>query len=137
MILSFSEDLFKDRIKANIKIHTIRTDRTERWKKGQIIHFWRGNPRNTKANPKPHQFHESACRSVQDIQMSWECDEMGERNIVVKVDNRKLSPSECQILAVNDGFDNLDQMIDWFDQQTQPDITSFRGRLIHWTKYTY
>ena len=133
MILSFSEDKFKERILSGVKIHTIRTDRTERWKKGQIIHFWRGNPRNTKLEPKPHQFHECNCRSVQDIRINFELDT---HVISVQIDNRFISQDEILELAIADGFDSIEDMKDWFFKALDGE-NLFKGRLIHWTKKTY
>lgn len=54
MLLTFSKPQFKNLILDGTKIHTIRLDKTNRWKKGMKIHFWMGNPRNVKNNP--HQF---------------------------------------------------------------------------------
>lgn len=132
MILSFSEDKFKDRILSGVKIHTIRTDRSERWKKGQIIHFWRGNPRNKNAKVKPHQFHEMNCRSVQKIEMTFYPE-----STQVIIDNRKLSADEVEELAIADGFDNVTDMRKWFMANLPDESDTFKGRLIHWTKNKY
>jgi len=133
MILSFSSDVFKERILNKTKIHTIRTDRSERWKRGQTIHFWRGNPRNTKSETKPHQFFECSCSSVQDtsMELDYESDKL-----IIRVDNRTLADSEVEQLAFNDGFDNTKQMSDWFFPEPENENT-FKGRLIHWTKCSY
>jgi hypothetical protein len=133
MILSFSEDRFKERILSNDKKHTIRTDRSERWKKGHKIHFWRGNPRNTKATPKPHEFHLLHCTGVQKIEMIF--GEGEEFKVDVSVDNRLLTPSEVAVLAINDGFDTTAEMLLWFQDNIEGN--SFKGRLIHWTKLRY
>jgi hypothetical protein len=129
MILSFSKEEFKERIMEGVKIHTIRTDRTERWKKGQKIHFWRGNPRNPNTETKPHQFHESACTSVQKININFK-----ESGINVVVDNNLLTPDQTLELAKSDGFSNQTEMMAWF-QERHPN--GFKGRLIHWTKKKY
>ena len=133
MILSFSEDRFKERILGGVKIHTIRTDRTERWKKGQKIHFWRGNPRNTKATPKPHEFHTGNCSSVQKIEMKWGEDTVYDLEVIV--DNRQLTQVEVEEIALADGFDDAQQMYEWFTDNVE--TNSFKGRLIHWTKKLY
>lgn len=129
MILSFSKLVFKEKILNNRKIHTIRTDRSERWKKGQKIHFWIGNPRNTRSENKPHEFHKGTCSGVQKIEMDWSSDDL-----MVKVDNQKLDKEEVKQLAINDGFDSINEMLEWFDNV---DEKSFKGRLIHWTKKRY
>jgi hypothetical protein len=133
MILQFSEDKFKERILSGVKIHTIRTDRTERWKKSQIIHFWRGNPKDTKSEPKPHQFHECNCRSVQDIRINFELDT---HEINIQIDNRFILQEEILELAIADGFDSIEDMKDWFFKKLDGE-NFFKGRLIHWTKKTY
>lgn len=129
MILSFSEDRFKERILDGTKGHTIRTDRTERWRKGMLIHFWRGNPRNTRATPKPHEFHRGNCSGVQKIEMHFE-----KEGVRVKIDNRLLEEPEVLTLAICDGFDSITDMCDWFIDFKE---TGFKGRLIHWTKKKY
>lgn len=132
MILSFSEDKFKDRILSGIKIHTIRTDSKKRWRKGLTIHFWRGNPRNTKASTKPHQFNEDNCKCIQKIEMTFYPE-----TTEVNVDNRKLSADEVHELAIADGFDSVSDMRKWFVSNLAPETDTFKGRLIHWTKKKY
>jgi hypothetical protein len=136
MILSFSEDKFKHRILSGIKIHTIRTDRTERWKKGQLIHFWRGNPRNTKANEKPHEFHQLSCTSVQKIEFIWRTHNEGMANesksVKVFIDDVDVTNNDeiIDALVIGDGFDDRKDFFNWFKED-------FKGRLIHWTKKKY
>lgn len=132
MILRFSEDKFKERILSGVKIHEIQITRTERWKKGQIIHFWRGNPKDTKSEPKPHQFHECNCRSVQDITIQFELET---HKIHVKIDNKLISEEQAIELAIGNGFDSIEDLKDWFFSKLEQGF--FRGRLIHWTKKTY
>jgi len=140
MILSFSLDSFKERILSGVKIHTIRTDRTERWKKGMKIHFWRGNPRNKNASTKPHEFYQGNCSSVQKIEIFFSEYESSVpqfekfKSMAVKVDNRLLSPDEVTELAIADGFDGIQDMHKWFETETP---NGFKGRLIHWTKKQY
>lgn len=56
MLLTFSKIQFIDRIISGQKVHTIRDDKFNRWKVGNKIHFWFGNPRNTRGKIKPFQF---------------------------------------------------------------------------------
>ena len=132
MILSFSIDSFKEKILEGTKIHTIRTDRTERWKKGMKISFWRGNPRNTNAIIKPHQFHEANCCYVQKIEMTFYPE-----STEIIIDNRKLSADEVSELSINDGFESVIEMRQWFSCNLSAESDSFKGRLIHWTKKKY
>jgi hypothetical protein len=63
MILTYSNPRFKDLILSGEKIHTIREDKTGRWKPGMSIQHWMGNPRNPSKNP--HQFAKGECKAVQ------------------------------------------------------------------------
>jgi len=125
MILTFSTDAFKERIMAGTKIHSIRLDPSERWKKGTVIHFWRGNPRNTQSTPKPHQFHELGCTSVQKIQVFYTEDDPR-----IVIDGRDLDPEEFETLAKNDGFDSVQDFFNFFNE-------NFKGKLVHWTSFKY
>jgi hypothetical protein len=69
MLLTFSLPKFEGLIKQGIKKHTIREDKYNRWKEGMKIHFWSGNPRNTKAKNKPHCFGIGRVESVQRIRI--------------------------------------------------------------------
>jgi len=136
MLLTFSKDQFKDKILDGTKIHTIRTDKSERWKRGMKIHFWRGNPRNTNAKIKPHQFHESHCTSVQKIQFVWRTVNEGMLNegraVQVWIDGRNVTTDDQIIdaLVKNDGFDSRKEFFEWFNED-------FKGKLVHWTKLRY
>lgn len=136
MILSFSKDIFKDRILSGEKKHTIRTDKTERWKKGMLIHFWRGNPRNTKSDPKPYEFHQTHCTSVQKIEFRYRLKNEGmsneSREVKIFIEGRDVTHDGDIIdsLVVNDGFDNRVDFFNWFNED-------FKGKIVHWTKLKY
>lgn len=129
MLLTFTKPQFKDLIKQGIKQHTIRADKHNRWKVGNKIHFWIGNPRNTRGKNKPYQFGEGICSRVETIKMTfsipedWQIDEVkiGE-DIILKTDD------ELNALAVNDGFENWSQMKLWFDNEDK----IFVGKIIFW-----
>ena len=120
MILTFSKQQFVDRIISGVKIHTIREDKTDRWKEGTKIHFWKGNPRNVKLKPYP--FGESICTKVVDIRIDLWRDS-------VYADDHFLNLKE---LAVNDGFNNWVEMKSWFRQQGFEFF--FEGKLIYFDK---
>lgn len=130
MLLTFSKDTFKDQIKAGQKIHTIRVDKSKRWKPGMKIHFWSGNPRNVKANPYP--FGEDKCVSVQEIKIV-RSPYIDRTAVQVWVDNKQLSEEEKIQLAQNDGL-TLEQFRLWFVPPAYPE---FSGRIIHWTDKKY
>lgn len=129
MILGFNLR-FLEPIKKGTKIHTIREDKTGRWKPGMTIHFASG------VRTKNYvQFHEGKCFSTQQIEI---------RNIFrktdfntyticrhdVRVDGRSLLDEEIEKLAKNDGFNGLDDFFGWFNQ-------GFKGKIIHWTEFRY
>lgn len=109
---------FENKIKKGIKLHTIRADKTDRWKVGNKIHFATGI-RTAKYN----QFHEGVCKGIQNIQIF-------DRTIIVE--DRELPEWEIEDLAINDGFDTVEDFWGWFDG-----YDSFTGKLIHWTDIKY
>lgn len=109
---------FKDKIKKGIKLHTIRWDEKERWKKGNKIHFSTG-ARSSNYNC----FKEGVCTGTQKI-------EIIDRN--VSIDDHWLDTVEIEDLAVNDGFDSINDFWAWFDQ-----YNPFIGKIIHWSNLRY
>lgn len=129
MLLTFSKPQFKYLIKEGVKQHTIREDRNSRWKVGNSIQFWMGNPRNTRGKNKPHQFGTGVCSRIETIRMDfaipedWQTDEVKIGNdIILK------TYDELNALAVNDGFENWSQMKLWFDNEDK----MFVGKIIFW-----
>ncbi|MFH0865770.1 MAG: hypothetical protein V1904_06220, partial [Bacteroidota bacterium] len=125
MILTFSRDSFVESIKSGVKKHTIREDKYNRWKKGRKIQFWRGNPRNIKANP--YQFGEGICSNVASIAIFPD-----KNKIQISYDNNDLlilkKEQSLNDLAVNDGFESWGEMKKWFNK-------NFIGKIIFWTKF--
>ena len=109
---------FEEKIKKGIKIHTIRVDEKCRWKKGNKIHFATG-VRTSNYNC----FKEGVCVDIQNVEFS-------DRNIWI--DGIKCTWDEIEDLAINDGFDSVDDFWWWFDQ-----YKSFEGKIIHWTELRY
>lgn len=125
MILTFSKKEFETLIKSGVKIHTIRVDKYNRWKVGRKIHFWLGNPRNTRSKNKPHSFAIGEVLKIEQIQIDFACD-------VVYIGNNRLDKIEqLNELAVNDGFENWLQMKKWFEN----DSGNFFGKLIFWKNF--
>ena len=71
MLLTFMKPKFEGLIKENIKQHTIRADKSSRWKVGNSIQFWNGNPRNVPAKHKPYQFGTGVCSRIEKIEFHW------------------------------------------------------------------
>lgn len=126
MLLTFTLPKFENLIKSGIKKHTIRVDKTNRWKVGRPIEFWKGNPRNKTANP--YQFGTGIC-----TRFEWICIDPIKNEITIgDTDNQtKTVFTDAQSLndiAVNDGFDNWEEMKTFF---TEPII----GKLIFWSNF--
>lgn len=129
MILGFNLR-FVEPIHEGIKIHTIRVDKTKRWKPGIIIHF--ANGVRTKNYT---QFHKGKCISTQAIEIrnvfrKTDFDTYTFVRRDVYIDGRLLSTDEIWQLALNDGFDNPEDFFKWFNQD-------FKGKIIHWTDFRY
>jgi len=106
---------FEEKIKKGIKLHTIRIDGGNRWKPGRKIHFSTG-ARTGRYNC----FKEGVCSSVQHISIK-------DRDIWV--DGKRLPVDMITWLAINDGFDNIEDFWAWFDQ-----YSPFEGKIIHWSE---
>lgn len=129
MILSF-RPRFIDKIKDGSKIHTIREDKTDRWKPGMKIHFATGI--RTK---NYNQFFEGECNSVQKILIRQSKHQryilQHEVNWVnISIDGKDLFYKEIKILAFNDGFDEINNFLEFFP-------SNFEGKIIHWTDFRY
>ena len=71
MLLTFTKPRFEQLIKDCVKVHTIRADKGNRWYIGTKIHFWLGNPRNTRGKVKPYQFGVGEVSRVETIRMDF------------------------------------------------------------------
>ena len=124
MILTFSKTEFVEAITAGTKIHTIREDKTERWKKGRTIQFWKGNPRNVKS--KPYQFGTGICTKTASIEIDFWIEQIS----IYSIDFEKIINFEnLDQFAKNDGFDNWDFMKEWF--QDKGHYSLFKGKIIY------
>lgn len=125
MILSFKQQ-FKVPILEGAKIHTIRNDKSNRWRTGKKIHFATGV--RTKYYD---QFFEGECVSTQDIEINVYRDNVVGTCMVIIIDGRIIKDlKEISRLATNDGFVNIKEFYSWFNK-------SFKGKIIHWTDYKY
>ncbi len=145
MILSFMEN-FPSRMKLNVangervptqfvsaietgyKIHTIR-DTKQKWRKDVKIQVYTG--KYAKGCRKHH--FDLECTGTQTIEIDF----TDKWNNSIKIDGRKLTNKEVDLLAQSDGFGNttipawvLFQM--WFGNKKP-----FKGIIIHWTDFRY
>ena len=126
---------FKDNIDRNPKIHTIREDRKNRWKEGKNIDFFINSRTENMFRFAP----KIAVISTQELKINWfsdkrdlaPCKAGGIYNYVeVIIDGKRLEIKDVEQLAINDGFDSVEDFFDFFNQ-------SFKGKIIHWTKFKY
>lgn len=112
------------------KLHTIRHDIYDRWKKGVDIHFLIHNRTKDMFRFAPI----VTVKSIQKILIKWNLsiDKYNNhlRSVTVVVDNRRLSPEEIEKLAINDGFENATDFFKFFNED-------FLGKIIHWTHLKY
>jgi len=109
---------FENKIKSGRKVHTIRRDEKDRWCIGRKIHFSTGSRTNNY-----NCFKHGVCTGIQYI-------DIFDRTIFV--DNYRLSEINIEELAINDGFNDVDDFWAWFDQ-----YSPFDGKIIHWTNKRY
>lgn len=111
------------------KIHTIRKDEKQRWKPGKEIHFYINNRTKEAFQFAPV----TKVMRVQRIFMTFlpQCG-LGFR---VSINGRELEGYEVEELAINDGFEAVEDFEDYFIKQMEND--EFSGKIIHWTDFKY
>ena len=124
MILGFKPQ-FKKPILQKSKKHTIREDKNDRWKPGMKIHFATGV--RTRLY---HQFYEGFCKSTQKIQILWDNISLNVEFVSILIDGRLIDLDEVETLAINDGFEDVSEFLNWFSED-------FEGKIIHWTDLKY
>ncbi|UOB18596.1 hypothetical protein [Abyssalbus ytuae] len=118
----------KYRNSINSKKHTIRQDVKDRWRPCILIDFFVFSRTNKMFRFAPR----VSCISTQDIEITYNeetCDLYGQYPTMF-VDKRPLSIIECENLAVNDGFDSMDDFCYYFNKD-------YSGKIIHWTGIKY
>ena len=130
------------------KIHTIR--KGNRWKKGNTIQMATGVGTKDYFQFNGGGIGLDICKNVQSFEIIRADDllrnsyddciyivefetfgEVFSLSYKVKVDGRFLTVNEIKKVAVNDGFENAEQMFYWFGDN------DFQGQLIHWTDAVY
>lgn len=137
MILGFKKQ-FTKKILNRTKIHTIREDKSNRWKVGNKIHF--ANGIRTK---NYEQFKSGICKGIQEIEIKHR----GGKYMCLSFDNETGVWIDGELkfaitgiihngtdfmttLAKNDGFKSYQEFFQWFNKD-------FKGKIIHWTKFKY
>lgn len=134
MVLSFSQTYpqgktlkgkptnFKPKIRAGIKIHTMREDKNNRWKVGMSIQLAHG------VRTKYYDcFMEAVCTRIDTVRIEYKG---AQGTPEVFINDRRLGIFEMILLATNDGFDSFAEFLEWF-------CVSGTYRLIHWTEFVY
>jgi hypothetical protein len=106
------------------KIHTFRHDKNDRWNVGNVIHF------NINVRTK-NQFQFAPmvkCQWTQNVEIVWfeGCGKFP----AMYIDGRVIRKEEFTEIAMNDGFDSVEDFLIWFDED-------FVGKIIHWTNKKY
>lgn len=123
------------------KLHTIREDKTNRWKAGMMIDFF--------INARTKKMFRFAPRisvvSTQKIEIVWTewtpgtllklvsiyiDDECYVMNYEKEFNSSKQRHQRIETLAYNDGFDTIEDFLAYFN-------TDFSGKIIHWTDKKY
>ena len=124
MVLGFKPQ-FEEPILKKKKKHTIREDKNDRWKPGMKIHFATGV--RTKLY---HQFYEGFCKSTQIINIIYDNIPPVGNVATITIDGRAITIYELRTLAINDGFEDVSEFLNWFSED-------FEGKIIHWTDLKY
>lgn len=119
MIIGFKPQ-FRPKIEAGIKIHTIRDDEHDRWQTGNLMHMATGV--RTK---KCKTFYIVRCTCTQWI---W----VYNNRVYVTLSDEKgpkyrLKNWQIKELAINDGFDTIEDFFAWFSKEPGK-----KRKLIHW-----
>ncbi|WP_281237865.1 hypothetical protein [Flavobacterium praedii] len=104
------------------KLHTIREDKTDRWKPGTKIDFFINCRQPTMFRFAPV----LPVVSVQEIEFR----EIDKYHYIIVVDGRTLGGNDIRKLAINDGFDCEKDFLEYFP-------VGFKGKIIHWTDLKY
>lgn len=133
MILGFKPQ-FKEPILKGTKLHSIRPDKSKRWKPGNTIHFATG-VRTKNYNC----FKIGECKSVQDIELKLYRSGL----FLISIDGKLPLHFEPALqLAKNDGFESLEDMYDllfgmYCKNKKKFKVLTLRMRLIHFTNLKY
>ena len=113
------------------KLHTIREDKTDRWKVGMKIDFFINVRKKDMFRFAPV----LTVVSVQEVYMSYRSNDL----IQISVNERELFGfNERLEFAQNDGFDTWEDFFNYFYPQIKATPNNFlKMKLIHWTDKQY
>lgn len=133
ILLPFNDTLGRINPKMRPKIHTFRLG--YRWRAGLRMHMVVGN-----RTAQRRQFNLGIpdleyCKSVQTCVITCAKDPMP--HFVINIGHRILTPEEEIEFMYNDGFENLDQMWNWFAPNFRGIDKIHLGQLIHFSDLKY
>ena len=114
------------------KIHTIRRDEKDRWKRDNKIHFVINPRTKDRVQFAPIMF----VKSIQTIEIVYYTDrevlinDLPSKRAIVIDDKKRLTDDQILKIAINDGFDNVEDFFNYFNDD-------FLGKIIHWTDFQY
>lgn len=114
--------------KCKPKLHTIREDKSNRWRKDINIDFYI-NARQ----PSMFRFAPTVkVISTQRIFMTYD------NGLEISINGTQLNNIEIKQLAINDGFDSINDFDDYFEKAILAnEDKAFSGKIIHWTDLRY
>jgi hypothetical protein len=116
---------FVPKILAGEKTHTIRAVRANPDKPGNLLHLFTGL--RTK---RAKLLMRVPCVKVEEISISLAPENFLDDEaecVFVTIDGTVLHRSECETLARRDGFENFDEMLEFWDGRLP-----FHGHIVHW-----
>lgn len=120
---------YDDSIDREPKLHTIRKDEKNRWKSGVLIDFF--------INARQKNMFRFAPRipliSRQTVFMTY-LPHLG-NGFEVSIDGRQIDNSELEQLAINDGFDRVEDFANYFISEMEENQCSMK--ILHWTDLRY
>ena len=131
-LITMDESLFPPLWKSQSfkpKIHTIRKDNKNRWKPGMMIDFFINARQKDMFRFAPR----VPLKSKQRIFMTY-LPHLG-NGFQVSINGRELDKSEIKVLAVNDGFETVEDFEDYFISEMEN--YEYSGKIIHWTDFKY
>lgn len=131
MILPF-KPRFKSPILKGRKIHTLREDKHQRWAAGKTIHMATG-VRSKEYN----NFATKTCTGVQQIALQ---NNYGNYQAALEVKpglTTLITEHDLNLVAINDGFDSLDDFMGFFFKNPYHTKGEVIMRIIHWTDLMY
>ena len=111
------------------KIHTIRTDKKNRWKAGMMIDFFI-NARQKDMFRFAPRIEVFSIENIEIVHSDFHGDKGYDKGSWVLIDNIVISSCWVDTLARNDGFESTGDFFDYFNED-------FKGKIIHWTDHQY